>query len=66
MEEHPDRIVVQTGPLALNQLNAAKALGLSVPHFREHVRPQLKAVYIAGATRYTVRELQRWLDKNAG
>lgn len=51
--------------LALNQKDAAAALGVSVPHFKEHVRPYLKAVYIAGATRYRVTELQAWLDKEA-
>lgn len=52
-------------PLAYNQKNAAAALGVSVPTFREHVRPGLKPVYIAGATRYRVTDLQAWLDRNA-
>ena len=52
-------------PLAYNQKDAAAALSISVPHFRDHVRPDLKAVYIAGATRYRVTELQGWLDKQA-
>jgi hypothetical protein len=51
--------------LALNQKNAAAALDISVPHFRAHVRPYLKAVYIGGATRYRVTELQAWLDREA-
>lgn len=51
--------------LAYSQKDAAAALGISVPTFRKHVRPDLKAVYIAGATRYPRTELQRWLDANA-
>lgn len=51
--------------LALNQKDAAAALGLSVNHFKEHVRPKIKAVYVGDAVRYPVTELQRWLDANA-
>lgn len=51
--------------LALNQKDAAAALGISVNTFKDHVRPELKAVYIAGATRYRVTELQAWLDRTA-
>jgi hypothetical protein len=51
--------------LALNQKDAAAALGVSVPHFREHVRPDLRPVYIASKTLYRVTELQEWLDKEA-
>lgn len=55
-----------TPALALNQQEASKALGVSVPHFVSHVRPELKATYIAGVTRYRVTELQRYLDLNSG
>lgn len=51
--------------LALNQKDAAAALGVSVDVFREHVRPYLKTVYISGMRRYAVSELQKWLDRNA-
>ena len=51
--------------LALNQKDAAAALGISVPHFRDHVRPDLKAVYIDDVVRYRVTELQDWLDRHA-
>lgn len=53
-------------PLAYNQKDAAAALGISVPTFREHVRPYLQPVYIAGAVRYPVRELERFLEREAG
>jgi hypothetical protein len=51
--------------LALNQKDAAAALGICVDTFKAHVRPQLKAVYIAGATRYRVADLEAWLAANA-
>jgi predicted DNA-binding protein (UPF0251 family) len=49
-------------PLALSQKDAAAALGISVNHFKKHVRPALNPVYIAGSTRYKVAELQQYLD----
>jgi hypothetical protein len=52
-------------PLALNQADAARALGLSVNHFKQHVRPHVRAVYVGGLRRYPVAELQRWLEANA-
>jgi predicted DNA-binding transcriptional regulator AlpA len=51
--------------LSLNQKDAAAALGYSVPHFTEHVRPDLKKVYTGAAVRFPVSELQRWLERNA-
>lgn len=55
-------LVVQA--LALNQKDAAAALGMSVNHFKQHVRPDLHPVYAGGLVRYPVDELQRWLDKS--
>ena len=63
-ERHERLIVLSV--LAVNQKDAAAALSISVNTFKEHVRPQLEAVYIGGAVRYRVAELQRWLDRNAG
>jgi hypothetical protein len=51
--------------LALNQKDAAAALGLSVNTFKAHVRSELPRVYIGDAVRYPVTGLQAWLDKNA-
>ncbi len=48
-------------PLALNQKDAAAALGVSVNTFKQHVRPELRAVYIAGCRRWRVRDLEEWL-----
>jgi hypothetical protein len=47
---------------ALNQKEAAAWLGVSVNHFKQHVRPYVAASYIGGARRWTITELQRYLD----
>lgn len=51
--------------LAHNQRDAAKALGVSVPTFREHIAPELRCVYVGRRRLYPVNALQRWLDHNA-
>jgi hypothetical protein len=51
--------------LAYKRKNAAAALDISVDYFDAHVRPHLRPVYIAGATRYRASELQEWLDREA-
>lgn len=48
--------------VCLNQAEAAAALGISVNHFKTHVRPHLKATYIGGARRWRVTELQAYAD----
>ncbi len=48
-------------PLALNRKNAAASLDIGVDHFDKFVRPELKAVYIAGARRWRVVDLEEWL-----
>ncbi len=62
-----DRAIYLVPPprLALNQKESAAALGVSVPHFVKHIRPYLRAVYLGGAMRYPVMEIQRFLDKEA-
>lgn len=49
-------------PLAVSQKDAAASLGVSVNHFKAHVRPNLTPAYIGGAVRYRVAELQEYLD----
>jgi hypothetical protein len=49
--------------LALNRKNAAAALDIGVDHFDAHVRPELRAVYIAGARRWRVCDLEAWLAR---
>jgi hypothetical protein len=51
--------------LALNQAEAAEALGVGLDTFKRHVRPHLKRVDIGSSTRYPVAELQRWLERQA-
>jgi hypothetical protein len=51
--------------LALNQTEAAAALGVSVNTFKEHIRPYVKYVAIGDGMRFPVSELQAWLDQNA-
>lgn len=54
-----------TVELALNQQQAAAALGVSVNHFKRHVRPYLHPVYIGASVRYRTAELQRYLNENS-
>ncbi len=49
--------------LALTQAEAARALSMSVNHFKRHVRPELPVVYVGGLRRYPVRAIEAWLDK---
>jgi predicted nucleotidyltransferase len=60
---------VETGSasirLALNQRDAAKALGVSVDAFAEHIAPTLRRVKCGRLWLYPVKELDLWLDRNA-
>lgn len=49
--------------LALNQQEAAEALGLSVDTFTEHVRPHVAYVLAGSRKLYPVTELQHWLNR---
>lgn len=51
--------------LALNQQEAASALGMSVDSFHREVRPRVSKVLIGSKVLYPVADLQRWLDENA-
>jgi hypothetical protein len=51
--------------LALNRKDAAAALSIGVDHFDAHVRPYIKPVYIGGARRWRVRDLDAWLERQA-
>lgn len=51
--------------LAYSQKDAAAQLGLSVNHFKEHVRPELPVVYVGGLRRWAASDLQKWLDKRS-
>jgi hypothetical protein len=51
--------------LALNQQEAAAALGVSPDFFQQHLRHELRCVRRGRRRLYPVGELQRWLDDNA-
>lgn len=51
--------------LALSKVEAAASLGISVDHLERHVLPELKVVYAGARRLIPVRELERYLDRNA-
>jgi len=60
-----EELIAPVPRLALNQADAAKALGISEEAFVEHVRPHVKRVDMGRRMLFPVTELQRWLEKNA-
>jgi hypothetical protein len=51
--------------LALNQQEAAEALGVSPDFFQQHLRHEIRCVLRGRRRLYPVSELQRWLDEQA-
>ena len=51
--------------LALSASEAAEAIGVSRDFFDEHVRPELRVVRRGRRVLVPVRELERWLDREA-
>ncbi len=51
--------------LALNQQEAAVALGMSVDHFERHVKQDLPVVYSGSLRLYPLAGLHQWLADNA-
>jgi hypothetical protein len=51
--------------LALRRDEVAAAVGVSVDHFDSHVRHELRAVRRGRVVVYSVRKLERWLERNA-
>jgi excisionase family DNA binding protein len=51
--------------LALTRAEAAEAIGMSVDSFERYVQPELKIVRVGRMRLIQVRELERWLEKNA-
>lgn len=50
--------------LALNQQEAAEALGVSINHFERHIKAELPVV-LSGAKRlYPHAVLERWVEEN--
>lgn len=56
---------VLVGRLAVSKTEAAKALGVSVDFFDDHVSQELRCVRRGRRRLYPVRELERWLDRAA-
>ncbi|MHB8469997.1 MAG: hypothetical protein ACYDCH_09615 [Gaiellaceae bacterium] len=52
-------------PLALTKVEAAAALSMSVDSFERHVQADLRLVRKGRLVLVPVRELERWLEKNA-
>jgi excisionase family DNA binding protein len=51
--------------LALSPGEAAESIGVSRDFFDEHVRPELRVVRRGRRVLVPVRELERWLDREA-
>ena len=51
--------------LALSRREAAAALGMSLRHFQRHVQPYIRTVYSGQLRLYSIKELERWLERNA-
>ena len=51
--------------LALNQAEAAAALGIDVKTFRKNVRPYIKRVDMGSRMLFPVAELERYLSDNS-
>jgi hypothetical protein len=54
-----------TPRLALRPDEAAEAIGLGRSAFYANVLPELRVVYVGRARLIPVRELERWLEKEA-
>jgi hypothetical protein len=51
--------------LALTQQEAAEALGMSVTHFAENVKPSLPVVLSGALKLYPIWALEDWMHENA-
>lgn len=51
--------------LALNQKDAAAALGISVNTFKKQVRPYVRSVTIGRTLLFPQKDLEQWLDRQA-
>lgn len=51
--------------LALSKAEAARALGVSVDFFDDHIARELRVVSVGRRRLYLVVDLERWLDEHA-
>jgi hypothetical protein len=49
--------------ISLTLEEAAASLGMSLAHFRRHVLPDLKIVRSGALRVVSIRELERWVDR---
>lgn len=59
------RLRIEPQRIAVNQAEAAAALGVSVGLFREEIMPHVKALRIKSTTLYPVAELERYVIERA-
>lgn len=52
-------------PGAMQLAEAAWYLGMSVDHFKRHVRADLPCVYVGDMRLWRVRDLDTWLERRA-
>jgi predicted nucleotidyltransferase len=52
-------------PICVRREQAAAVLGVSVDHFDEHVRPDLRVVRKGRVSLYLVEDLEKWARQNA-
>lgn len=57
-----DRINRRVPRLALNQTEAAEALGVSVDHFERHIKPEIPVVLTGARRLYSTSALEEWLE----
>lgn len=61
-----ERIDDQSVPrLALTRAEAAKALGVSLPHFRRHIQPELEVIRSGRKVLVTIDALAKWAERSA-
>jgi excisionase family DNA binding protein len=51
--------------VSLTRHEAAQSLGVSLSFFAEHVQPQLRLVRVGSVRLVPLRELERWLEREA-
>ena len=61
----PPTITATVPRRALRRDEAAAAIGVSVDHFDQHVRHELRAVRRGRVVVYPVSEIEKWLERNA-
>jgi hypothetical protein len=54
-----------TPRILLSKKEAAEALAVSVRHFERHIQRQVRCVYTGNLTRYLVKDLERWAEREA-